>query len=228
MIKKIFLLSTIFIILVSFLYIPIFSFSQSSCPSQTTFSDTSAVLVGEVTDHGGDPTMEVWFRWGEGTIISGSSFTHSTNRQSINASSLPFKFCANITNLRACTTYSYQAVARNNAGTNYGTIQTFTTRCQPATVDLKINGSDGPLGLNYGSSLTLTWSSSNANSCAASGAWFGSQSLSGSQTISNLTAGNYTFTLTCTGTSGSVSDSVNVQIIPYLPVVRTLPAVQTL
>jgi hypothetical protein len=197
--------------------------AQISCPSQTTFTTNSAVLVGEITDNGGDPNLEVWFKWGQG-----SSLSNETTHQFINASSLPYRFCSSISGLQPCTTYSYQAVVRNSAGTAYGSTYSFMTRCQPASVDLKVNGSDGPLNVNYGTSLNLTWTSSNANSCSASGAWSGSKSLTGSETISNLNVGNYTFTLTCTGSSGSVSDSVNVRINANLPSVRTLPAVETL
>jgi hypothetical protein len=197
--------------------------AQISCPSQTTFTTNSAVLVGEITSHGGDPNLEVWFRWGQG-----ASLTNETPHQFINASSLPYRFCSSILGLQPCTTYSYQAVARNSAGTAFGSIFSFMTRCQPVSVDLKVNGSDGPLNVNYGTSLNLTWTSSNANSCSASGAWSGTKSLTGSETISNLNVGSYTFTLTCTGSSGFASDSVNVQVIPSLPSVRTLPAVETL
>jgi hypothetical protein len=197
--------------------------AQISCPSQTTFTSNSAILVGEITSHGGDPNLEVWFRWGQGNSLS-----NETPRQSIFVSSLPFRFCSSISGLQPCTTYSYQAVARNSAGTTFGSTFSFMTRCQPVSVDLKVNGSDGTINVNYGTSLNLTWTSSNANSCSASGAWSGSKSLTGSETISNLNVGNYTFTLTCTGSSGSASDSVNVRINANMPSVRTLPAVETL
>jgi hypothetical protein len=222
--KKIILLS----IIITGLFLT-FSFyrnqtsAQISCPSQTTFTTNSAVLVGEITNHGGDPNLEVWFKWGQG-----SSLSNETPHQFIYVSSLPFRFCSSISGLQPCTTYSYQAVARNSAGTSYGSIFSFMTRCQPVSVDLKVNGSDGPINVNYGTSLNLTWTSSNANSCNASGAWSGTKSLTGSETISNLNVGNYTFTLTCTGPSGSASDSVNVRINANMPSVRTLPAVETL
>lgn len=44
--------------------------------------------------------------------------------------------------------------------------------------------------------LTLAWTSTGATSCLASGSWTGSKSLSGSQTITGLTA-NASYTLTC-------------------------------
>ena len=210
-----------FFILLFFSFVSVV-FAQS-CPSQTTYTTNSAVLVGEITNHGGDPNLEVWFRWGQGASLS-----NETSHQFIYVSTLPYRFCSSISGLRPCTSYSYQAVARNSGGTSYGSVYSFTTRCQPVSVDLKVNGSDGPLTVNYGTSLNLTWTSLNAISCIASGAWSGPKSLSGSETISNLTAGNYTFTLTCTGSLGSSSDSVDVRIVANLPSVRTLPAVETL
>jgi len=104
----------------------------------------------------------------------------------------------------------------------YGIIDQFIS------VDLKGNGSDGPLTLNYGTNLTLTWTSSNATHCTASGAWSGSKPLSGSEVITNLNVGTYTFTLTCSNFETSASDSVVVNVIPNSPSVRTLPAVETL
>jgi hypothetical protein len=72
------------------------------------------------------------------------------------------------------------------------------------TVDLSASLNPVPLGQNS----TLTWSSQNASSCNASGAWSGSQLTSGSQTISQSAAGTYTYTLTCSGTGGSGSASL--------------------
>ncbi|HET7756098.1 MAG TPA: hypothetical protein VFK87_02490, partial [Steroidobacteraceae bacterium] len=59
-----------------------------------------------------------------------------------------------------------------------------------------------------GSSVTLTWSSTNASSCTASGAWSGTLATSGSQ--SPLIPATVTYTLTCTGSGGSASQSVTV------------------
>ena len=78
-------------------------------------------------------------------------------------------------------------------------------------VDIKANGSNGPVTVSYGSSVALSWSSVNANSCTASGGWSGSKSLSGSQTITNLTSSK-TYTITCEGSGGTDSDSVTVYV----------------
>jgi uncharacterized repeat protein (TIGR01451 family) len=79
------------------------------------------------------------------------------------------------------------------------------------TVDIRANGSNGPITISRNSSATLTWNSSNADSCYASGAWSGNKALSGSQSTGSLTSSR-TYTLTCTGPEGSVSDSVRVNV----------------
>ncbi|MDP2676139.1 MAG: hypothetical protein Q8O83_00420 [bacterium] len=84
---------------------------------------------------------------------------------------------------------------------------------EPPTVDIKANGSDGPITIGFNSSATVSWTSSNASSCTASGAWSGSKSLSGSQSTGNLT-GSKTYTITCTGSDGSDSDSVTINVQP--------------
>ncbi len=64
-----------------------------------------------------------------------------------------------------------------------------------------------PTAIAVGSSATLSWSSANATACTASGAWSGSQALSGNQTVSPAAAGTDTYTLTCTGADGTASAS---------------------
>jgi hypothetical protein len=49
----------------------------------------------------------------------------------------------------------------------------------------------------------LTWSSSNASACTASGAWSGGEATSGSLAVTPATSGSYSYTLTCTGAGGS-------------------------
>ena len=71
--------------------------------------------------------------------------------------------------------------------------------------------SASPVNLAYSGSTQLSWTSSNASSCAASGDWSGNRSTSGSTNISNLLSGK-TYNLTCTGPGGSASDSVSITV----------------
>lgn len=66
------------------------------------------------------------------------------------------------------------------------------TRIPAPTVTLSAN----PTTVNSGGSTQLTWSSTNATSCTASGGWTGTKATSGNQTISNLTS-TTTFSLQC-------------------------------
>jgi hypothetical protein len=70
-----------------------------------------------------------------------------------------------------------------------------------------------PTSVQAGASSTLTWSTTNATSCTASGAWTGTKSTSGTQSTGAL-ASNSTYTLTCTGAGGSVSQTANVALLP--------------
>jgi len=56
---------------------------------------------------------------------------------------------------------------------------------------------------------TLTWTSTNATECHASGSWSGNKSTSGSESVGNFT-GSRTFTIICSGSGGSASDSVTI------------------
>ena len=57
----------------------------------------------------------------------------------------------------------------------------------------------------------MSWSSTNATSCLASGAWGGAKSTSGNISSGAL-LGSSTFTLSCSGSGGSSSNSVTVTV----------------
>src|SRR3989344_4854106 len=86
--------------------------------------------------------------------------------------------------------------------------QTVQVRQVPSA-NIKANGSDGPVPLNFNESATISWASSNVNSCLVSPTgWTGT---SGSQSTGNLTAGGAkTYSISCSGALGSASDSVIV------------------
>jgi hypothetical protein len=194
----------IFLFLVLFLGIfAITDFALAgNCPSMTTVTGTDVTFVGELTDTGGDETISVWFEYGKTT-----AYGYKTIKKTLSAAEI---YCIEVSGLSPCTTYHYRAVAQNSAGTSYGEDKTFTTTCGIA-VDLEANGSDGSITIPYNSSATLTWTSQNATSCYASGDWSGSKSLSGSQSTGNLTSSK-TYTITCSGSGGSASDSVKVYV----------------
>jgi uncharacterized protein (TIGR03118 family) len=60
-----------------------------------------------------------------------------------------------------------------------------------------------PTTITVGQSATLTWSSSNASTCTASGGWSGTQNGSGTQSVTPTAAGPVMYTLMCVAPTGS-------------------------
>jgi trimeric autotransporter adhesin len=113
--------------------------------------------------------------------------------------------------LTANETYGLTCTGAGGSATQSATVS--VTKAAPAIVL-----SAGPSTVKSGAATSLTWSSTNATSCIASGGWSGSQSTSGSKSTSALTA-TTSFTLTCTGTGGSASQSVTVTVSAAPPTV---------
>ncbi|MBI1863963.1 hypothetical protein HYS03_02015 [Candidatus Woesebacteria bacterium] len=62
-----------------------------------------------------------------------------------------------------------------------------------------------------GTSATLNWSTTNATSCSAIGAWNGTKSTSGTEQTANLTVSAF-YTLNCIGSGGTATATVNVNV----------------
>src|SRR3989344_820954 len=113
-------------------------------------------------------------------------------------------------------TYTRYLVLRDVGGTPVCTTnsKTFTVSEAPApapSVDIKANGSDGPITIDFNSAATLSWSSSDTTSCSASGGWSGSKGLSGSQSTGALTS-SVSFSILCSGEGGDSEDIVTVNV----------------
>lgn len=221
--KIIFKSASVLAVILAVSLVMVYSFTKTAsgqtCPQNTQVSGTEAILVGEITDTGGDSNLEAWFQYG-----LTSSYGSETSHTSMSGAGL---FCATITGLQPGTTYHYRAVARNSAGTSYGSDKTFTTISGP-TADIKANSSNGPISILYGNNISLSWTSQNTSSCQASGDWSGQKLTSGSETINPGTARTYNFTITCQNAGGtSTTDSVQVNVLAKPPVVVTKPAVVT-
>jgi hypothetical protein len=136
----------------------------------------------------------------------------------------------NSTNATSCTASGGWTGSKNLSGTqSTGALtatQTYTLQCtgsggsisRSATVTVNattpaptVNLSANPTSVASGGSSTLTWSSTNATSCTASGGWSGTKQTSGNQTINGLMS-TTSFTLRCTGGGGSTSRSVTVNV----------------
>jgi len=83
-----------------------------------------------------------------------------------------------------------------------------------------------PNQVTSGSSSTLNWTTTNANSCAASGDWTGTKGTSGAETASAITT-NKSYTLTCTGAGGNVAKTAQVTVQTAAAPTLTLAASPT-
>jgi hypothetical protein len=86
--------------------------------------------------------------------------------------------------------------------------------------------SASPATVSAGGSGTLTWSSTNATACTASGGWSGAKAVSGTESTGALNA-NASYTLSCTGAGGTASASTAVAITGSTAPVVTLSAAPT-
>ena len=75
-----------------------------------------------------------------------------------------------------------------------------------ATVTISSSASSASVN----SAVTISWSSTNASSCSASGAWSGPKATSGSENFTPASAESFSLILTCLGPGGSGSASVTV------------------
>lgn len=83
---------------------------------------------------------------------------------------------------------------------------------QPPAVAVNIDVT--PTQITAGSAATLHWSTSNADSCSASGSWSGPQPLLGSNVSTGtlIVPGIYSFSLTCTGAGGSTGGTATLNV----------------
>jgi phosphodiesterase/alkaline phosphatase D-like protein len=127
------------------------------------FSTGNSILQGNVVPNGA-PT-EVWFQWGTDPTLQ----VNDTTPHQIVSGLQPIGFAAIIGPLLPGTTYYYRAVSRNEAGTTFGQILSFTT---PSTIVLP-----GVPTVTTGSANGITKSSTTLSGSvtpngAAATAWF--------------------------------------------------------
>jgi len=91
----------------------------------------------------------------------------------------------------------------------------------PPTASLSASKSN----VEKGDLLTLTWSSTNASSCSASGSWSGPLAISGTQSVTAATAGALTYTVTCS--SGSLTATAEAKVTAVEKPTATLALNQT-
>ncbi len=113
--------------------------------------------------------------------------------------------------LQSSATYSLKCTGTGGTATQSTTVAVTASAVAPS-----VTLSAGPSAVKSGGSSTLTWSATNATSCAASGAWSGSKPVSGSQSTGALTS-NASYTLTCTGSGGTAAQTATVSVTAPTP-----------
>jgi hypothetical protein len=167
-----------------------------SVPGSTTFPATAgSVLVpasGSVT-------------FSYGTVTLGPV--------NLNASGVATLAAANV----PAGNYSVTATYTGNStyATSASTAQSLTITPPAAVVTMSFN----PTTIAVGKSTTLTWSTTNATACTASGAWSGNEPVSGTLVVTPTGAGSLTYSLNCSGAGGSGSNSATLTANPA-PTVR--------
>jgi hypothetical protein len=112
-----------------------------------------------------------------------------------------------INGLAATTTYGLTCTGPGGSTTREVTVTVWTPTAPTVTLTAT------PASVTQGVASSLTWSSSNASACTASGGWSGSQPTGGTAATAAL-ALSTTYTLTCTGPGGSAAASTTVRVTP--------------
>ena len=84
-----------------------------------------------------------------------------------------------------------------------------TAQIPVPTVSIQIDNAS----ITLGASINLTWTSTNATSCTASGAWSGSQALNGTASQTPAVSGTNTYTISCIGGGGTATNVVTVTAV---------------
>ena len=168
---------------------------------------TYVTLNGQDLPNGSD--THAWFLYGTSSTLSGATQTAS---QAIGSSTLNIPYTAGISGLTPGTTYYFQAVVQNSAGTSNGTIASFTTpgfTVAGAPVSVAKGGTGtstvtvAPLG-GFTGNVTLTATVNNSTGTQYPPTLgFGSTSP---VSITSVSAGSATLTINTTAaTTGAMS-----------------------
>jgi hypothetical protein len=152
-----------------------------------------------------------------GTVVSGRSVTlnwSAKNAQSCMASggwsgSVATSGSKPTAALTATTQF---ALTCSGAGGSASQSATVSVSAAQPSISLSAN----PASVANGDSSTLTWAATNATACSTSGGWSGSVAPSGSKATGAITATTI-YTLSCTGSGGTASQSTTVAVTSGAP-----------
>jgi len=178
--------------------------SQSATVSIKSPTPTVSLSAGPSAITSGSSATLNWSAMNATTCVASSAWSGA---KAVHGSQSTGALKANATYVLTCT----------GAG---GTAAQSATVSVSAHPSVTVSFSAIPSTVASGGTSKLTWSSSNATTCTASGGWSGAKAISGSQSSGGLTA-NTTYGLTCTGTGGgSSTQSATVSVTSAAPVVH--------
>ena len=141
------------------------------------------------------------------------------NKQT-NSQTVQWLVPASVTNYQYCKIWVYaksntQVGIYSTPTVGVSNTRAFTTQPQSCVIN---SFTSNDYDINSGDNVTLTWNTSNCNSCNASASpsnsyWTSSQATYGSKTIYNLT-NTTNFTLACNGSNNSDSKNITVNVNP--------------
>jgi hypothetical protein len=116
--------------------------------------------------------------------------------------------------MNSAGTFTYSLSCSNSAGSGSSSASLTVIAIPVVTISVS------PASINTGSSATITWSATNnPTSCTAGGSWTGSKGASGSQSTGTMnTAGSYNYSLSCTNSGGTGSNSAALTVSAPGPV----------
>ncbi len=175
-------------------------------------SDRASTLVTVTTAPPAPPTVAM--SASPGTIPPGSTTTLKWSSQRASACVGSDGWSGNEAtsgthNVAPANTTTYTLACTNSSGTaQTSTKITVKSSAPPPTPTVTLTAS--ATTISVGGSSTLTWSTTNASSCAASDGWSGAEPTSGTQSVSP--ASSTTYTLNCKGAGGSAQTSATVTV----------------
>jgi len=184
-------------------YYDIASFTTPACP-QTESTPITNLTADQSSVTSGNGT---YLRWNPTNNPTSCNAYGGTNDWAGSKSATGGSFWTG--NLNSNTTFAL--TCSNSAGSDTDSVVVNVTQVTPQpTVSISANSTS----VLYGGSSTLTWNSSNATSCNASGGasgWAGAKNTSGTFTASNLT-NDTLFTISCSNSAGSDTRSQMVNV----------------
>jgi hypothetical protein len=146
----------------------------------------------DITAIGGDAIVS-WTSRGASSCTTSGAWTGTR----------PLRGVEVVRGLNATATYTMTCVGPGGSATDTATVNVVP----PPTLSL----SAVPPAVYTNEKTELRWQAQNADTCVASGAWTGARATSGTEQSPALSA-DATFSMSCTGISGSVSKSVIVDV----------------